>query len=735
MPRIIASLLLLPLLSALTYGQQVSSVVYTSTFNNIGIEVTFTGTIPAGSAVSVAINNAQASLPWQDSHPLSHVAPNRFTGSVFRCASGTQYCIRLRSSLFSQDRIDTVYTRTDSFPQPGGTVYHVSKKGSDTNAGTSQVQAFATLAHAISVAQPGVTILLHAGRYCESVDLPRSGTAAAPILIRNSPGETAVLDGRDTSFVPSWSVYDATANIYRTACTAQPYLAYYNGQHLFASPTLADLVANTWSMASGFFADGSWLYVHLPHAGPPASIDTVQIPALTTAISCAGRQFIQIKGLEICYYGLDAYSRAVYFDAASFNLVDSCFLHHSGIGVAFKRACTCNTVQRCRFTESPIDTWNWSAVKEGTGYYEAGGVVVYGSPSANIGNVIRNNHFFHMFDGSHLFSDDPVGPTANMDFYGNVIEFVNDDCIETDGAGTNCRIYNNTFSSFLTGVSVAPAAGGPTYIFRNLFRGWETHSGYVGYPVKFNVSSSMTIDWVYLYHNTCFTPVAGQPGFLFKQYSNWNNIVSRNNIYAGTGNALESWSTQNPVDFDYDALYTTAAGKLVNWVNVNYTTLPAFSSATGQESHAIAGYPGFVDTAGGDFHLSGSSPLVDKGVVIPGVNDDYLNQGPDIGCFERGANSVIIPAGHGRIKGNSIEVYSDKATGRVRILFSRTSPAPSAPATVRIYSLTGELVYCAETKDREISIGQGKLIFAPGVYAVKANFDTDVCQREFVVIR
>ena len=734
MSHLVISLPLLSLFAVSSFGQQVSSVVYTSTYNNLGIEVTFSGATPAGSAISLALNNAQATQSWRDCHPLSRVATDRFTGSVFWLASGTKYSVRLHSSLFAEDRIDTVSTRVDSFPRPAGTVYHVAKGGSDANAGTSAAP-FATLAHAVSVAQPGASILLHAGRYCESVDLPRSGTITAPILIRNAPGETAVLDGRDTSYVPSWSVYNAAANIYRASCAAQPYLAYYNGQHIFANPTLNDLVANTWSMAAGYFADGAWLYVRLPHAGPPVSSDTVQIPALTTAITATGRQFVQIKGLEICYYGLDAYSRAVYFDAASFNLVDSCFMHHSGIGVAFKRACTFNTVQHCSFTESPIDSWNWSAVKEGTDYYEAGGVVVYGSANANIGNVVRSNHFFHMFDGSHLYSDDSAGPTTNMDFCDNVVEFVNDDCIETDGAGSNCRIYNNTFDKFLTGVSVAPAADGPTYIFRNLFRGWETHSGYVGYPVKFNVSSTLTTDWVYLYHNTCFTSVAGQPGFLFKEYSNWDNIISRNNIYAGTVNALESWPTQNPVDFDYDALYTTAAGKLVNWANVNYTTVPAFSSAIGQEAHGIAGDPGFADTAGGDFHLSASSPLVDKGVVIPGINDGFLGNGPDIGCFERGANSVILSAAPERTARNSITVYSDKATGRVWIRFFRTGAA-SAPATVRIYGLAGELVCsCAQTKTREISIGQGQRRFGPGVYIAQADFGVDICQREFAVIR
>jgi hypothetical protein len=334
-----------------------------------------------------------------------------------------------------------------------------------------------------------------------------------------------------------------------------------------------------------------------------------------------------------------------------------------------------------------------------------------------------------MFDGSRLYSDDPAGPTTNMDFCDNIVEFVNDDCIEADGAGSNCRIYNNTFTKFLTGVSVAPAAGGPTYIFRNVLSGWETHSGYVGYPVKFNVNSSMTIDWVYLYHNTCYTSVAGQPGFLFKQYSAWNNIISRNNIYAGTGNALESWSTQNPVDFDYDALYTTAPGKLVNWASVNYATVAAFSAAAGQESHAIAGDPQFINAGAGDFHLQAAGPLVDKGVAIPGINDGFQGAGPDIGCFESGSNGVMCKTAPAGPKGLFMEAYSDKATGRVFVRSSR------AGATIKIYSLKGELVYGGKMSNREISIRAGSVGFIPGVYVVLGTFGRSVFRTEFAVMR
>jgi len=33
--------------------------------------------------------------------------------------------------------------------------------------------------------------------------------------------------------------------------------------------------------------------------------------------------------------------------------------------------------------------------------------------------------------------------------------------------------------------------------------------------------------------------------------------------------------------------------------------------------------PGFADAAGGDYTLDASSPLVDAGVLIPGIDDDF----------------------------------------------------------------------------------------------------------------
>ncbi len=729
-PRLLISLL--PFLTISITAQQISSITYTPTFNNIGIDVTLSAAPAAGSTISASFSSIKGAQTWRDCHPLAQTATNRFSGSIFGLEAGIRYLVRIRTSFTASERIDTVATRADAFPSSAGTVYHVAKNGSDANSGTSVSQALASLAKALSLAQAGATILLHEGHYHESITIPRSGTQTNPICIRNAPGETVVLDGRDTAFKPSWTLYNQTANIYRTACTKRPRFAYLNGQHLFCSPSLNDLVSNTWKMPSGYFCDGQWMYIRLPHTGVPVTTDTVAIPAFTTGITCTGRQYIQLRGLEICYYGLGEYSRGIYLDGSSNNLIDSCFFHHSGIGVAFKRASNTNTIQNCRFTESPIDTWTWSAVKEGTGYYEAGGVVVYGSSTVNSGNVIRNNHFFHMFDGSHLFSEDDAGPTLNLDFYNNVVEYINDDCIETDGAGTNCRIYNNTFRSFLTGVSVAPAAIGPTWIIRNLFTGWETHDGYVGYPVKFNVDSDLGTYWVYMYHNTCYTSAAGQPGFLFKDYSDWHNVISRNNIFTGTDYALQSRSTQNPVDFDYDALYTSASGRFIDWANSKYTTLAAFSGATGQEKHAITGNPTFINTQSGDFRLQESSPLIDKGVFIPNINDHFTGNGPDIGKYEAGSSAIKVKRKHHL---PAICIIKQGNPGCGIVLFQIIGLQSTEKCDIRIFSLDGKCVFSSVIPYHSNSITVPIGILPAGIFCVSIDNSTTRYRDLFSIVR
>jgi hypothetical protein len=631
---------------ALAPGALPQTVTTTPTFNNVGIVVT----LPAPTTESVfrvfqKVGDTPASS-FREVHPLSRLTPTRFAGSAFGLAPGTRYDFKLTSAAFSADQYASATTRSDRFPDATNTTLHVSAvTGNDANNGSSLALAFQTLGSALSVATAGTKILLYEGTYYEGdLSAPRSGTASAPIVIESAPGARPVLSGLDRSFSASWTTYDAVNHIYRTPCTATPENAYLNGGQFYHYQAMADLMSQPWLQPGGYFVDGAFLYARFPSDGPPGT-NIVTIPAHTTGLTLSQKSNLQIRGIEFCYYGLDAFHRAIYIDGGDSNLVDRCFFHQNGVGVALKRAADFNTIQNCVFTEFPVATWSWHAVKDGGTDYETGGVLIYGSTETNRGNVVRFCAFTNMFDGSHLYSDDPAGPTENLDFHNNRVEHCVDDAIETDGAGSNCRIYFNEFHDFLTGVSLAPCAIGPTYVFRNILSGWRSSEEFTGYPFKFNVGSSLPIQWVYLYHNTCWTAVPGQHGFWFKQYSNWTNIISRNNIYAGTDYALENQDNiPNTVDLDYDCIFTTKARPMIRWGAGRYNSLGEFAAALGQESHGVTNQPVFLAPGTQDFYLPAASPLIDQGVFIPGVNDDCLGTAPDLGALEQGmkAGGIIV---------------------------------------------------------------------------------------------
>jgi len=623
------------------YSQTITT---TPTFNNIGIVVDLSAASTQLVARVFLKMSGSPTNTYHEAHPLSKLIPTRFAGSVFGLRPATGYDLKLMSAAFASDQLISVTTRSDAFADATNAVYHVAASGNDSNNGSSLAMAFRTLGKAISVANAGAKILLHDGTYYEGdISAPRSRTAIAPIVIANAPGERPILSGLDTNFTDSWTVYNAAAHVYRTPCTAIPQNAYLNGGQFFHYPDLNSLLNSPWPQPDGYFADGTNLFTRFPGDSAPGT-NVVTIPVHTTGLSLDGISKFQIRGIEFCYYGLDAFHRAIYINRGSSNVIDGCFFHHNGIGVALKRAANFNTIQNCAFTEFPISTWSWHAVKDSGSDYEAGGFVIYGSTETNRGNVVRFCLFTNMFDGSHLYSDDATGPTENLDFHNNVIEHCVDDGIETDGAGSNCRIYFNRFHDFLTGISVAPAAPGPSYIFRNILSDWRNSEEFSGYPFKFNVSSGIPIQWVYLYHNTCHSAVPGQNGFWLKQYSNWTNIISRNNIYSGTAYALENDSgAVNTESLDYDCVFTTKTPPpVIHWNGASYNSLSAFSAATGQETHGVTNRPNFLNPAAHDYYLSIGSALIDKGIAIPGINDNWLAAAPDIGAMEHGMQAQKI---------------------------------------------------------------------------------------------
>ena len=81
-------------------------------------------------------------------------------------------------------------------------------------------------------------------------------------------------------------------------------------------------------------------------------------------------------------------------------------------------------------------------------------------------------------------------------------------------------------------------------------------------------------------------------------------------------------------------MYTTDAKRFVSWQGTRYETLDDFQAGSGLELNGISVEPGLSDPPAGDFTPTRRSPLVDRGVWLPGINDAFSGKGPDIGARE-----------------------------------------------------------------------------------------------------
>jgi parallel beta-helix repeat protein len=604
------------------------------TFEAMGIIIDLTGgEDPDADATAQVEYRQSGAVSYRQGLSLSRVNATRFVGSLFWLEPGTGYDVRvtfsdpdgglLNGAVVSASQV----TQAEIAIPAASTTYIASPTGSGT---ICSLAAPCSLTEAIGQAQAGEEVLLRGGVYYQGeIALPRSGSVDAPIVIRSYPGETAILDGGDpATFV--WSaqgggVYRATVNAPDT------HLVTANGQRLYPYGSLADLQNLVWSIP-GFYANGDEVSVRLAGNADPNSA-TMLVSRYNHAFYVEAN-YIDIIGLTFRHYGRGDYAKAIYLDTASNNLIRGCTFAINDLSIGIKRPSSRNVIEQNTFSDTVFD-WPWDAVKAGSGL-ETGGVRFY-SPSSGRGNIIRYNVFHDFFDGFGACPDDTEGVTNETDVYENLVYRVGDDGMETDGQCSNVRIWSNTFHDVLVGISLAPVYAGPVYALRNLI--YNTGAGnneYSGFPFKFNSGYDQSGP-MFLFHNTADAVLPEGNGFAIFSPGSWTQLTARNNIWAGTEYALYNANPTQPLDLDYDNLYTTLPDELVWWADLtdrHLETLAELRAATGQEMHGLNVVPGFANAAADDYTLDKESDLIDAGVIIPGINDDYEGSAPDIGAYE-----------------------------------------------------------------------------------------------------
>jgi hypothetical protein len=573
------------------------------------------------------------SAGWRIGHPMMLIDDGRLASSLFHLTGGTDYDVRVAAA--GVDTCLGIQTQPEELSFTPSTTLHVDAAaagGGDGSAGSP----FQTIQAAVDLATAGTRVLVADGTYHEAVDVPSSGADGQWIQII-AEGDGAILDGAEHLSSLSWTAHGSVANVWSADVGGSCWYLARDGERYYRYNDQAGLLAGIGHgtedvpMAEGFYIEPGQTTLWVRSLDNPAS-HTWQVPRLDRAFEVDAQDWVWIEGFEIRFYGQGEWAQAIYLKNASHTVVRGNTIHGIPRGITVNW--TAEDPERSNDTriedneiyDPPVDTWPWDAVKATS--MEGSAISV----ASHRGAIVRRNDVHNFFNGIYTgrWGDlENVDIAFDMDVYENRIRFIGDDGFEPEGACINNRFRNNTFDTGLVGISLAPITHGPAWVLRSVF------SNYWSSSIKWGIESDGV---VLIYHNTSWVDEGGEGRNAMGIGSEVHNSTMRNNIFRGTRYAFEvSFTGNTGHDWDYDNWHTTRGTDEPHfkWEDVRYDTIAELCQATGLECHGHEDEPGLVDPAGGDFTLSPTSPNIDVGVAIDGINDDSVGA-PDMGYREHG---------------------------------------------------------------------------------------------------
>ncbi len=411
---------------------------------------------------------------------------------------------------------------------------------------------------------------------------------------------------------------------------------------------------------------------------------------------------------------------------------------------------------------------DWAAIGR-TGTYGTGG---YGVAVTGNGIIICYNRVVESWDGLQAGESDGTGlRTFNVDIYNNLVDRASDDACQTDAIHQNVRVFRNRFLNSGSAVSCQPSFGGPCYfLYNEMYNTRIDPFKYHQETAYFGALDPQETSGMLAFHNTNICSKSG-----WYESGLWHHVRNRNNLLLGARPNLYTLYVAGGQrgDLDYDG-YNRQQANLVRYNSGTYANLPAFFAGAGQEEHGIevtigefvtASYPVHPewDWAQGygtpyspsdiDLQLKAGSVAVDRGQVLPNINDGYTGAAPDLGCYERGRPvpwygprptlTVGVPATPApeRVALRLLPPRPNPSTGSVVLVIETPGPAL---ASIRILDLTGRAVRTLgapyELPGGTRTIGwdgrdDAGMPVGPGVYFVDLRSGTIALTRRIVLLR
>jgi hypothetical protein len=564
---------------------------------------------------------------WRAGHPLVRIGDGRLIGSLFGLSPSTTYEVKVVAG--TTELIGSMTTQPDELQFTPSRILHVDDNAPAGGDG-SATAPFKTIQEAVNRTAPGTQVLVADGVYQEAVTFPVSGSANQWIQVK-AEGSGAILDGSETLRGKIWTPHPSKARVWITKIDSSiTYLA-RDEKRFFKYDTLSGLLQSlghgSVPINEGWYFDRATLRLYIRSLDDPSG-HRWQLPRRNYAFDVNGRDWLWMEGFEVRYYGATTSGCGVCMLNASHVVIRKNKIHNMqlGIFIDWKGNDDQGNDIRIEYNEiyDPlVNEIPWAAAKGSS--MEGTAIIIRG----HIGAIVRNNEIHNFFNGIFTGSSAPSAienPAVafDADIYNNHIRDISDDGLEPEGACVNQRFRNNTVDRMLIGVSLAPITQGPVWVMRSAFTNFTSSS------IKWASNSDGV---VLFYHNTSWTNATNLNGM--SMITPVHNTVMRNNIFQGKRYAFEEpFTGSTGHDWNYDNWYTTSTGPHFKWENRTYNTIQQLCTATGLECSRYEDSPGLTNPAAGDFTLLSSSLNIDRGVLIPGINDDFKGDAPDIGAYE-----------------------------------------------------------------------------------------------------
>jgi parallel beta-helix repeat protein len=446
---------------------------------------------------------------------------------------------------------------------PAAASYYVdmgSASCSNSGPGTED-QPYCTISAAVAAHNgPGVEIIVKPGIYRETVTIPNSGSAAGNFVIRAS-GPGVVVNGADDFSDPAkWTLSTSTVYLASTV-TVSPFQVFVDGARLI--PAAAGTTPSALAVNNFIFVSGQGLYVNLGGANPGTHV--TEVGKRLYAFRLSAKSYVTIQGFHVTR----TEDRAIYLSSNS----NYCSVRGNMVDFAYRYGIAVSTGTGELIEQNVV------------GDNQDHGIAI---TSSSTGCTIQDNESYRNFyptarasNGIYLNSS-----TSNL-LQRNRLHNNQDTGLHLQtNSDNNISIQNVSYNNGDHGFD-------HLYAQNTIDIGNVAYGNYKdGFSIEGTSPGTHVYDCIAINNGLYVQPVDG-----VLEYDLWVDQVSSSGFVA-----------------DYNIFWNNTSQYPVKFITTKYTTVAAYSAASGQDVHSLQLDPKFIDPANGNFHLQAGSPAIDSGI-------------------------------------------------------------------------------------------------------------------------